>query len=352
MKGRRSKLKDTQSIKFFYFDLRPSTYDLLFVDMDLPNTIIGLLYDRREGFFSIEELAAATGRNARAVNRAMAALRQRGMELELSPMSGIRLIRPAALHPYLIERNLGTHRLGKNVICFEEVASTNDVAMDSARQKGADGLVILAEAQRRGRAALGRRWISPRGANILMSVLIVDEQAHLAHEAFTIAAGVATAEGIESSCSLDCQLRWPNDVLLEGRKVAGILVELGKARGSKAVVVGIGVNANASPPPEKVVKPATCLADRLGHAVERIEVIRAILCRLDAWLRRLETGHLEQLHKAWLKRCDMINHRIAVMCGGQRYVGRVLDVSPLEGLILCGDHGQRFHLPAESSSIE
>jgi BirA family biotin operon repressor/biotin-[acetyl-CoA-carboxylase] ligase len=320
--------------------------------MNFSHVILGMLYDRRDGYFSVEEFALATGRPRAAVDRALSMLRQGGVEMELSPANGIRLHRPAGLHPSLIERELGTTRVGRNVICFPEVASTNDVAMDSARQVGADGLVVMADSQRSGRGRLGRRWISPPGANILMSVLLVDAADKLAHEAVTIAAGLAVAEGIEASCRLACQLKWPNDVLLDERKVSGILVELGKAKNGRAIVIGIGVNANAAPPDGAVDRPADSLARHVGGAVERVEVVRAILRRLDHWLAEVEAGRHDGIHSAWMAHCSMINQRIAVTRAGRRYEGRVLDVSPLEGLILIGDHGQRIHFPAESSSLE
>ncbi|MFA6133246.1 MAG: biotin--[acetyl-CoA-carboxylase] ligase [Phycisphaerae bacterium] len=320
--------------------------------MSLANIILGLLYDRKAGYFSLRELAAASGKTPAAVKAALSLLAQQGLELEESPAHGIRLAHPVALNSFLIERNLGTTRVGRNVICFGEVASTNDVAMDSARQAGSDGLVVLADAQRLGRGRLGRRWLSPARANILMSVLLVERGPGLPHEALTIAAGLAVAEGIEHACKLACQLKWPNDVLLDGQKVSGILVELGSGSGGRAVVIGIGVNVNAAPPRDQVDQPAVSLADRLGESVDRMEVIRSILRRMDRRLELLADGQLDELRGEWLRRCSMINQRLAVRSAGKRYTGRVLDVSPLEGLILLDDHGRRIHLPAASSSIE
>jgi BirA family biotin operon repressor/biotin-[acetyl-CoA-carboxylase] ligase len=280
------------------------------------------------------------------------------------------------LDAHLIERGLGTRRVGRHVICFDEVESTNDVAFDCARQKGADGLAVLAQWQRQGRGRHGRRWQSPRGANMLMSVLLAEPfvsqppsagkalpdaaegpDVHRdatsktsSHELLTIAAGLAVAQGVEDAAGLDCRLKWPNDVLVEGGKLAGVLVEVRTVGEAKWAVIGIGVNANAHPPAGQVDLPATSVAEHTGGVANRLEIVQAVMRRLDQWLVGLP-GAMAELRSGWLARCDMINQRLTVSSAGRRHVGRVLDVSPLEGLTLLCDDGRRVLLPAASSSI-
>jgi len=322
------------------------------MDRNTAHRVLERLYDRGEGFFLLEELAAAAGLPRRRLDAALADLARGGHRLEFSPAHGVRLIRPIALSAPLIERGLDTTRIGRSVLCFDEVDSTNDVAMDSARQKDTDGLVVLAESQRRGRGRHGRRWSSRPGANVLLSVLLIEPPGPgQSHDAMTIAAGLAVAEGIEIACGPACRLKWPNDVLLDDRKVAGVLVETRRLAHAQAVVVGIGINVNDHPPEEEVDAPAADLAGRVGLPVERTEVIRAVLRRLDFRIIEIEAEHREGLHRAWLARCGMINERLTVRCGRQCYVGRVLDVDPLEGLVLCCDDGQQVRLPAERSTI-
>ncbi|MBM3502098.1 MAG: biotin--[acetyl-CoA-carboxylase] ligase [Armatimonadetes bacterium] len=264
----------------------------------------------------------------------------------------MRLEHPVRLDSHLIERGLGARRVGRDVLCFDEVDSTNDVAFDSARQGNPDGLVVLAESQRRGRGRQGRQWLSPPGKNLLMSVLLTDPAGQLAHDALTVAGGLAVAEGIEAACpALACRLKWPNDVLLDGEKTAGVLVEIRQQAPGRCVVVGVGVNVNACPPPERVDHPATSLAEQMGQSVERIDVAREIIRRLDEWVERVSRRDLADLHTRWVRRCGMINQRVSVDSAGQRYVGRVADVHPLEGLILFDDDGRRVHLPAEYSTL-
>ncbi len=321
--------------------------------MKTADRVLELLYDRREGFFSLDELAAAAGKRRQRVEAALRELEDRGHRLEFGPSHGVRLVTPVKLDAVLIERNLGTQRVGRNAIAFDEVDSTNDTAMDSARHEDADGLVVTAEFQRAGRGRLGRTWLSPPGENLMFSVLLTDSES-LQHEAVTIAAGLAVAEGIEKASGAECELKWPNDVLLDGRKVAGILVEIrspGFARGRRCMVIGIGINVNASPPPDKVDFPATSLAGHIGHSVERLEVLRDVLIRLDAHIGGISSGSFAGLHDAWISRCGMLNRRVEIASAGRNYTGRVLDVSPLEGLILAVDSGQIVHLPAECSTV-
>jgi BirA family biotin operon repressor/biotin-[acetyl-CoA-carboxylase] ligase len=326
--------------------------------MNAADPILAILYDRTEGYCLLDELAAACGSTPQRVEGILRDLADRGHRLEFSPASGVRLGRPVRLEASLIERGLNARRIGRNVICFEEVNSTNDVAFDSSRQGGADGLVVLAESQRAGRGRHGRRWASPPGSGILMSALLMDPHRRLAHEPLTIAAGLATAQGIADACGLQPQLKWPNDVLLDGAKLAGILVEVRGKGASRAVVVGIGINANGAPPPADTGRPAACLAESLGHPVERIEVVRAVLARLDEWVQRLSPAgrpapaQLAALHHEWMQRCGMLNERITVTCAGVPYSGRVLDVSPLDGLVLALDSGRQVTLPAETSSLQ
>ena len=355
------------------------------------NNLLTVLYTRR-AYAPLDELAATAKLSRVAVIGTLDVLRQRGLAIEVSP-AGVRLGRPVGLDAHLIEHGLGTRRVGRNVIVFGEVESTNDVALDSSRQADADGLVVLAERQRAGRGRLGRRWASPAGANVLMSVLLLDDPARLSCEALTIAAGLAVAEAVEQAVPVSARLKWPNDVLIDDAKVCGILVEV-RRHPRRAVVVGVGINVNAAPPPEAVTRPATWLADHAQGPLERIDLVRAVLQRLDAWVGHI-TGEsnvapgrgrdaretrgqdalatcdgprdtapsptlipspsptvTRRLHDQWLARCGMINQRITVRSGGETFTGRVLDIDPLEGLILQTDTGQQLRLPAATSSVE
>ncbi len=315
--------------------------------------LVELLYDRSEGYWRPKDLSEYCGLDAPALREALERLEGEGFALERSPAQGVRLLRPVRPDSHLIMRNLDTERVGRDVICFDAVDSTNDVAF-GASCPGGDGLVVVADFQRRGRGRLGRQWTSPPGANVLMSVLLCEGRPARAddrsHETLTIMVGLAVAEAIEEispRASRQACVKWPNDILMDDAKVAGVLVEVRGAGEGRAMVAGIGINANAAP---RGVG-AGCLADYFARPVERIELIRALIRRMDAWCKRIAAGGAEVLHEPWKSRCRMINRRLRVRSADGEYVGRVLDVSPLEGLVLVCDDGRHLHLPARSTTV-
>jgi len=314
--------------------------------METANAVAALLYDSGGRGLGLEELATAAGASRAELEAALRTVAARGHRLERSPAWGVRLIRPTVIDAHLVERDLPVERIGRHVICFGEVGSTNDVAFDIARQDDSEAVVVTAESQRAGRGRLGRSWRSPPGSGVLASVL-VQASVSLAHEELTLAAGLAVAEGIERAAAVAPTLAWPNDVLIDEAKVSGVIVEV---RGGRTVI-GFGINVHAAPPDEGVARPATCLSAETPAPMERTEVLRAVLVRLDRWVADLSAGAADRLHDRWLARCRMVNRRIRFQCAGQVFAARVLDLSPLKGLVVETDDGRRVRLPAGQTSV-
>ena len=258
------------------------------------------------------------------------------------------------LDPHLIEADLGTARVGLNAICFPRLGSTNDTALDAASQEGADGLVVVADCQSAGRGRQGRRWLAQPGEAILASVLLIDEQPpRLAASAVTIAAGLATAEAIARLTDLEPDVKWPNDVMLSGRKVCGVLVEARPLARGRAMVVGMGINVLGCPPADRTDLPATSLAEALAPArpPTRLDLLRAVLRRLDWWIGQIAAGRTDELACAWRARCGLLGRRIVAHSDGRVCEGTLVDVAPLEGLVLACDDGRRILLRAETTSL-
>ena len=133
------------------------------------------------------------------------------------------VLEPGALAPAAITHELGTEIIGREVQSYRQVGSTMDLAREAARSGAAEGLVVLADEQTAGRGRLERRWVAPPRSSLLMTVL-VRPTPEVAGRLFMVAA-LAVAEAIEEAYDLDVQLKWPNDVLINGRKVCGILLE-------------------------------------------------------------------------------------------------------------------------------
>jgi BirA family biotin operon repressor/biotin-[acetyl-CoA-carboxylase] ligase len=169
----------------------------------------------------------------------------------------------------------------RQMLWYAEVGSTNDVAAALADSGEPEGTVVIADAQSAGRGRHGRAWVSPPGAGLYMSI-VMRPSAH-AVGLLTIAAGVALADGIQAATGLHPQLKWPNDVYMGGRKLAGILAEAGtSARGVQHVVLGCGVNLMPAAYPAEVAARATSIESELGRAVDRGLLTAECLAALHA----------------------------------------------------------------------
>ena len=188
--------------------------------------------------------------------------------------------------------------VGREILVFEETDSTNDLAARAGQDGVPEGLVIFAESQRAGRGRLGRKWVSPPGRNLLCSTLLRPEVVPAERwPELTFCAALAVAETAERFTGLRARIKWPNDVLLAGRKVAGILLECHHGHGPGFVVVGIGLNVLQTEkdfPPELRERAGSLSMSRAEGGnipeLERREVAASLLARLEALYARWPTG--------------------------------------------------------------
>ena len=244
---------------------------------------------------------------------------------------------------------LGGNRLiGKRIIHLEEATSTNDVAKELARRGAEEGLVVIAETQSRGRGRLGSAWASPRGG-IWLSVLLRPKVAPINAACITIAAAVSVAEAVEEVLGVKPQVKWPNDLLIDGRKFCGILAE-SSVRGERLdfVVLGIGVNANVKLEelPEELRDSATTLYSALGRPIPRRRLLDAILRRLELHYSALLQGRFPEVLERWKALDITIGRRVVAEGPGGRIAGKVLDVDGDGSLIVQVDGGSAVRLRA------
>ncbi len=188
--------------------------------------------------------------------------------------------------------------MGATVTWYAATSSTNDRANEGAASGAAHGAVYVAEAQSAGRGRLGRVWQSPAGAGLYCSV-ILDVPARVV-PFVTLTAGVAAADGIRESTGLTVQLKWPNDVWVDGRKLGGILAEVSTAgtAGSR-IVVGIGLNVASAALPPEVAGLATSLEGELGRAVDRGALLAELLVALEQRVASLAAGREAEILRTW-----------------------------------------------------
>jgi BirA family biotin operon repressor/biotin-[acetyl-CoA-carboxylase] ligase len=191
----------------------------------------------------------------------------------------------------------------RRILWYNDIGSTNDVALALADEGEGEGCVVAADAQSAGRGRLGRTWASPPGAGIYASVIL--RPAREVAAMLTIAAGVAVAEGIEAATGLDARVKWPNDVFVEGRpdgigrKVAGILAE---SASSTAIVLGFGINVLPAALPPEIASRATSIESELGRRVDRGLVLAESLVALARRYADLRARRTAEVATAWRAR--------------------------------------------------
>ena len=235
-----------------------------------------------------EALSAEQGVSRAQIWKDVQALRARGYTIEAEPGEGYRLAAlPDRLYPEEVQRDLGTRWLAQAMHHFEETDSTNRVALELARDGAAHGTAVVAESQTAGRGRLGRSFYSPPHANLYTSLVLRPQVSTAQAPAFILASAVAVAETVAAFVDdpAGVEIKWPNDVLLDGLKTCGILMELGaEATRVAFLVLGIGVNLNVDREefPEEFRALATSLASHTGHApIEREFPSRAVCTRIS-----------------------------------------------------------------------
>jgi BirA family transcriptional regulator, biotin operon repressor / biotin---[acetyl-CoA-carboxylase] ligase len=190
---------------------------------------------------------------------------------------------------------------GNHLSWHEEVGSTNDLASAAAEAGAPEGLVVVANTQSTGRGRVGRHWSSPAGAGLYVSVVLRPAAPVL--RLLTIAAGVAIAEGVQAASGLETCVKWPNDVLVGSRKLAGILAEAGSAAGAvEHVVLGFGVNIRRAAYPPDVAARATSIESELGRDVDRGLVLAECLAALSNRHGMLQSGAAHDVIAVWRRR--------------------------------------------------
>ena len=272
------------------------------------------------------------------------ALRGMGYDIEASPHLGYRLLSaPDLLHADDLHSRLGTTRIiGRDIRVFEETTSTNDMMARLASDGMKEGAVVFAEAQSRGRGRLGRRWISPARKGLWFSILLRPDLAPQAATQLTVAAATALARAIALQTGLVPEIKWPNDILIGGKKVAGILTELtAELDHVKEVVLGIGVDVNldAAEMPRELRKTATSLKIECGQALDRAELAVAILRELDGDYERIRRGQFELVAGEWQQRCGTLGREVSIRIGERVIRGRAEALDGEGALLLRTQHG-------------
>jgi BirA family biotin operon repressor/biotin-[acetyl-CoA-carboxylase] ligase len=271
-------------------------------------------------------------------------LRRIGYEIEAGPHLGYRLLGvPDVLHADDLYSRLGKTRvIGRQIQVFEETTSTNDVMARIGRSGAKEGVVVFAESQTKGRGRMGRTWISPARKGLWFSILLRPAIQPQAATQFTIAAANSLVRGIKAQTGVNAEIKWPNDILIRGKKIAGILTEMSAELDHlKELILGVGIDVNleASAFPAELRKIATSIRIESGQMVDRAGLAVAILRELDVDYERIQHGEFDAIADEWLRHCTTIGAQVSIRVG-DRVVRGVAEALDGDGaLLLRGPHG-------------
>jgi BirA family biotin operon repressor/biotin-[acetyl-CoA-carboxylase] ligase len=267
-----------------------------------------------------------------------------------------------ALTPQSIHSSLNTLILGRQIEVHEQVGSTNDLVREAGRRGEAEGLVVAAEEQMAGRGRLGRTWVAPRGCCILCSVLL--RPRFPTEHAFylTMAASLAIRRACtrlagshpqSANSGPQITIKWPNDILINGRKVCGILSESEFSGGDWAfAVVGFGINANLDPAQlGELQETATSLSSELARSIDRADLLARVLGELEVLYLALQRGQLGVVYGEWAEALETTGRRVTVHASGETVTGQALRPEPDGALIIRLDTGEEKRVLAGDVSL-
>lgn len=240
-----------------------------------------------------------------------------------------------SLSPQKITDGLNTNLIGRRVLHYPSLPSTQQTARKEAGRGAPEGIVIIADEQTAGHGRLGRAWLSPPGS-VSVSVLLHPDIAGLPY--LIMIASLAAARGIEAETGLEARLKWPNDVLVNGRKVSGIIIETSlKGKAVDYAVMGIGININVDMSAfAEIAATATSLSAELGASVSRLGVVRRLLVELDG----LYKAPRPAVYEEWRSRLDTLGRQVCVTSGDDTQYGRAESVAADGSLLLRRDDGR------------
>lgn len=282
-----------------------------------------------------------------AVNKHIKTLRQKGYEIASSTKKGyfFKGVKDLLLAAEIRE-DLDTRIFGQQEIVFlEETDSTNRQARLRAEKSAPEGTVVAADRQSSGRGRKGRSWFSPPGLGIYVSLILRPSLAPSEAPGITLMTAVAAAEAVIAATSLPARIKWPNDILVHGKKLAGILTEISTEMDSvNYIVVGLGLNVNTSSKdlPRELQKSATSVRIETGKRHERIKIIQAFLEKFEQLYDRFDKGGFASVREEWLGLTDIVGKRAVVEKAGNKLSGVVTDIDT-EGVLVLEDHEKRLH---------
>lgn len=277
-----------------------------------------------DGYVSGQDLSDRLGVSRTAVWKIIRQLEDEGYVIEAVRNRGYRLGQQGEVYTAAeIESVIDTERAGRNLVFLDEVDSTNTRLRQLAEEGAPEGTLVVARKQTAGKGRRGRSWVSPKGSDIYMSLLLRPDFEPACASMLTLIAAMAVEAGIRKTTGLDCRIKWPNDIVVDGKKVCGILTEMSTEMESiHYVIVGIGINVGMREFPEEIRETATSLMLALGDSVNKAQVIAAVMRAWeDYYGRYLQTLDLSLLRDEYNSELVNCGREVKVLAAAGSYTG-------------------------------
>ncbi len=308
--------------------------------------IIHILKDHEGRFVSGEIISREVGITRAAIWKRISALKDLGYVIDARQNMGYRLMRsPDILTPEEIQYRLGTKIVGSEIRYYPVLESTNAEAFRAASEGGKDGLVIVTDHQTGGKGRLNRTWFSFRRQSLSLSIVLRPKIVPYLATMLTYLAGIALYETIYAVTAVKPAIKWPNDILMSGKKVAGVLCELSTETDVvNFAVIGMGINLNVKKNkfPEEIREVSTSLYEETKKRVKRVPFVKELLRQMDYWYSVfLRDGGDKRILSEWKERANIIGNEVKIRSFNEEIEGEVVDVDSYGALIVQQEGGEK-----------
>ena len=303
----------------------------------MKNKVLEALYEKKGEYVPIDDLASKLEIPVSKVQEHITSLENEGYLIEMSSDKEFKLKEDLTLLlPHKLKDKLNTRYIGKEIHYFREVDSTNEVAKKLAREGAPEGTIIIAESQSRGKGRRGKKWISPLGGAWL-SIILRPNTLPINAPQLTFIAGVAAAQTIKDEYGLDAGIKWPNDVLIDNKKVCGVLTEISTEIDTiDYIVTGIGIDANIDVnllPPE-LRDTTTSIKSELDHDISRMILVQKFLGNFETMYDEFNKGNFQEILRKWRQLSKTIGRQVEIRKGTEFIRGEAVGVNSKGALIL------------------
>jgi BirA family biotin operon repressor/biotin-[acetyl-CoA-carboxylase] ligase len=307
--------------------------------------IVGLLEKNNDKFLNTKDISLKLGVHPYTVYQAVRELRRWEFQIQSERGKGYRLVEsPDLILAAEIKKNLRTKIFGKKIYSYRKVGSTNMLGFRLAETKAEEGTLIVAEEQTKGKGRMGRSWYSPPQLGLWMSLILRPDIPPFKAPGLSICAGLALALAIKEMTGLEAKTKWPNDCLIDGNKVGGILLELSAELDRiNFVIVGIGVNVNHSEKdfPKDLASTATSIKIKVGHNISRLSLLTSFLENFERIYLDFKKNGLSPQREMIKSFSFLLGEKVTVKFGKEKIEGMAEDIDDNGSLVIRTKKGEK-----------